>query len=61
VPPLIAEYRAGTLSLRDGNHRHEAMRRKGWPACWVIVWYNSQADLLSDQPRAHAGETPLHR
>jgi hypothetical protein len=55
LPPLIAEYRAGTLSLRDGNHRHEAMRRKGWTACWAIIWYNTQADFVSDRHRTSAG------
>jgi len=46
VPPLIIEYRSGSLSIRDGNHRHEAMRRKGWPKCWVIIWHNSEEDFL---------------
>jgi len=50
VPPLLIEYRAGALSLRDGNHRHEAMRRRGWTTAWVIVWYNSQIDFERDQP-----------
>ena len=49
IPPLIAEYRDGLLSVRDGNHRHEAIRRKGWLTCWVIVWYNSAADYEQDR------------
>ncbi len=49
MPPLLVEYRAGVLSLRDGNHRHEAIRRKGWTTAWVIVWYNSQADFDRDR------------
>ncbi|MBZ0301465.1 MAG: chromosome partitioning protein ParB [Anaerolineae bacterium] len=44
VPPLVVEYRAGILSIRDGNHRYEAMRRKGWDCCWVIIWYNTRRD-----------------
>lgn len=44
LPPLIAEYRAGILSLRDGNTRHAAMKSIGWPTCWVILWYNSEED-----------------
>jgi hypothetical protein len=48
VPPLIAEYRSGNLSIRDGNHRHEAIRRKGWLNCWVVVWHNSEEDFLFD-------------
>ncbi len=47
VPPLIAEYRSGLLSVRDGNHRHGAMARKGWSTTWVIIWYNSEADYLT--------------
>jgi hypothetical protein len=41
---LIAEYRAGELSIRDGNTRYGAMRLLGWTDCWVIVWYNSESD-----------------
>jgi hypothetical protein len=44
LPPLIAEYRAGKLSVRDGNTRYGAMRLLGWPKCWVIIWYNSESD-----------------
>jgi hypothetical protein len=45
LPPLIAEYRAGELSVRDGNTRCGAMRLLGWPKCWVIIWYNSESDF----------------
>jgi hypothetical protein len=44
LPPMIAEYRRGELSLRDGNTRYGAMRHLGWPTCWVIIWYNSESD-----------------
>jgi hypothetical protein len=44
LPPLIAEYRAGELSIRDGNTRYGAMRLLGWTRCWVIIWYNSKSD-----------------
>jgi hypothetical protein len=44
LPPLIAEYRRGELSIRDGNTRYGAMRLLGWKTCWVIVWYNSESD-----------------
>ena len=27
--PLIAEWRSGQLSVRDGNHRHAAMTKAG--------------------------------
>ena len=44
LPPLIVEYRAGELSVRDGNTRYGAMKLLGWPTCWVIIWYNSESD-----------------
>jgi len=44
LPPLIAEYRDGELSLRDGNTRYGAMKLLGWRTCWGIVWYNSESD-----------------
>jgi hypothetical protein len=44
IPPLIAEYCHGTLHLRDGNTRHAVMERKGWSTCWVLIWYNSEAE-----------------
>jgi hypothetical protein len=44
LPPFIVEYRDGVLSLRDGNHRHEALRRRGATDFWAIVWCNSAAD-----------------
>lgn len=42
LPPLIAEYRTGELSVRDGNTRYGAMKLLGWSKCWVIIWYNSE-------------------
>lgn len=44
LPPLIVLYGNGMYRISDGNNRHEAMRRVGWPSCWVIVWYTSAAD-----------------
>ncbi len=51
VPPLIAEYRSGVHSVRDGSHRLEAMRRAGWPAAWVVIWYNREDDFRQDKKR----------
>jgi hypothetical protein len=45
LPPLIAVYHNGQLSIRDGNHRHEAMRRKGWRTGWVVIWHNSREEF----------------
>ncbi len=44
IPPLIVEYRAGELSIRDGNTRYGAMKLLGWKRCWAIIWYNSESD-----------------
>lgn len=44
LPPLIVEYRQSELSIRDGNTRYAVMERRGWPTCWVVIWYNSEAD-----------------
>lgn len=44
LPPVIAEYLQGILYVRDGNHRHEALRRYGADHCWVLIWYNSEKD-----------------
>lgn len=38
MPPVIAENRAGRLSVRDGNHRLEALAREGRRSCWTIIW-----------------------
>jgi hypothetical protein len=45
VPPLIAEYREGTLLLADGNHRHGGLERCGVSRYWTAVWFNSEADF----------------
>jgi hypothetical protein len=42
--PLIASYEDGVLSVRDGNHRHEALRRAGYRQFWTIVWFNNPED-----------------
>jgi hypothetical protein len=47
IPPLIAEHKNTILSVRDGNHRLEAMRREGYSAYWVIVWDNEDRRNIS--------------
>jgi hypothetical protein len=44
-PPLVAEYRDGLLSVRDGNHRLGAMVAGSRDSAWTLVWHNSRADL----------------
>ncbi|MGE5675417.1 MAG: hypothetical protein ACM3XM_16325 [Mycobacterium leprae] len=43
-PPLIAQFGADRrLSVRDGNHRHEAVRRAGLSSYWCVIWCDSAA------------------
>jgi len=44
LPPFICEYRGGALSLRDGSHRCEALRRLGVSQFWTLIWFNAEAD-----------------
>lgn len=44
LPPLIVEYRQAELSIRDGNTRYAVMEQRGWPTCWAVIWYNTEAD-----------------
>ncbi|MBM7564214.1 ParB N-terminal domain-containing protein [Paenibacillus sacheonensis] len=46
-PPLIVQAVDGRLSVRDGNHRHEALRRLGEAACWVILWGSESQEALA--------------
>jgi hypothetical protein len=51
LPPLILEYADGSLRLCDGNHRHEALRRRGEMSVWAFVWCNTQSAY--DAARSH--------
>ncbi len=44
LPPVILQSIFGTLYLRDGNHRSEAARKKGWQSLWAIIWFDSEED-----------------
>lgn len=42
-PPLIAQFRTdGVFSLRDGNHRHETLRRARVERYWSVIWCDSE-------------------
>lgn len=47
LPPLILEYRASSLRLCDGNHRHEALHRRGESHVWALIWCNSESDCVT--------------
>ncbi|MEZ4415960.1 MAG: ParB N-terminal domain-containing protein [Gemmatimonadota bacterium] len=38
LPPLVVERVAGRWMVCDGTHRLEAIRRKGWDTCWVVLF-----------------------
>jgi hypothetical protein len=54
LPPLIVERRNGQWLIADGNHRHEAMLRKGFGSCWALGWLNSESEL-------HAAEASISK
>ncbi len=45
--PIITEYTPKGLLIRDGNHRLEALLRKGLHKYSTIAWFNSLDDLTS--------------
>jgi len=45
VPPLIATYKKGKLSIRDGNHRYEALKKCKKRSYWAIIWYDTKKDV----------------
>ncbi len=45
VPPLIATYKKGKLSIRDGNHRYEALKKCNKRSYWTIIWYDKKIDM----------------
>lgn len=47
IPPLIVEYVGGDLVVCDGNTRLGAMELLEWEYCWVIIWYNSEAEYVT--------------
>jgi hypothetical protein len=47
LPPLILEYQGTSLGLHDGNHRHEAMRRRGAEKVWAFIWCNTESDYTA--------------
>ena len=42
-PPLLAEHQDGRLLLQDGNHRYEALSRRGAPSAWVLIYFDDEA------------------
>lgn len=45
-PPLIVEFRENELSIRDGNHRYEALKVEKYFHYWTIIWCNKKEDFM---------------
>ena len=53
LPPAIAfgkkvdseSERSFKLTLADGAHRFGALKRMGENSMWLVIWWNSEADL----------------
>ncbi|MED5016491.1 ParB N-terminal domain-containing protein [Paenibacillus chibensis] len=48
MPPLIAENREGSLSVRDGNHRLGALQKLNKEKCYVIIWDDRSVENISE-------------
>ncbi len=46
MPPLIAETRNGSLSIRDGNHRLGALQKLNKEKCFLIIWDDNGEDNI---------------
>lgn len=44
MPPMIVHYVDGAFELNDGNHRHEAYKRRGIDEYFVIVWITEKEE-----------------
>lgn len=42
--PVIASYEDGQLTLEDGNHRVEALRRAGVEQTWAVIGFDAPED-----------------
>jgi hypothetical protein len=60
LPPMIAEFRNGDLSLRDGNKRYWAMRQLGWESCWTLIWFNDSAEYDAFTHRLEESRNESH-
>lgn len=45
LPPLIVNYSNGSLTLNDGNHRHEALKQLGFTKINAIIWTTGESDM----------------
>lgn len=45
IAPLLVEYKKDVFSIRDGNHRLEALKKSNYEKYWVIIWCNNKLDI----------------
>ena len=43
--PLLVQYEAGRLRIRDGNHRYAALESLHVGECWIILWYANEEEF----------------
>ena len=49
--PLLVQYEAGRLRIRDGNHRYAALQSLHVGACWIILWYANVEEFRHHEAR----------
>ncbi len=45
IPPLIVNYDEDVLTVNDGSHRLEAIKRLGYETFPIILWTTGQEDM----------------
>lgn len=55
VPPLIVMFDEGRYTIRDGNHRYEAIHRLKYGDVWVFIWSNTPQDAAIVRNQLSAG------
>jgi len=45
IAPLLVEYKNNIFSIRDGNHRLEALKKNNYKKYWTIIWCNNEIDF----------------
>mgnify|MGYP003977512711 CR=1 FL=1 len=44
IPPIIVWFLNKELSVADGSHRLEALRKSGFKKFWTIIWFDNLED-----------------
>ena len=57
-PPLLVRYEQGEMVISDGNHRYAAFSRRGFAACWIIIWYPDEAEYTHHEAQGFRVAAP---